>query len=486
MSALREIFARFGTSFETGPLVAGDNAVNGLIGRLQGLGQVVAGAALVQGIRSFATEFVHVADEIGDTSAMLGLSTTALQEWRHAARLSGVEAGQMDGAFIRLQDQMAAGNPVFRRLGVSVRDASGELRGASDVLMDLADPIAALPSDAARTGALMDLLGRSGARLGPLFSRGSAGIAEVRAELAALGGGVTTEAAEAAGEMDDAMIRLDAASLSLRSRLALFLLPALERLAEAAAAGEAALGRMSDRGRIAEVTLVAIGVAAAIAGARTAMAWVAAAAPFVALAIVVGLALLVFEDLWVGIEGGRSTIADLSLEMEEWGLSWSRDGSIMSGIILAWEYLKGLIASTVNTVSQMAGAVGLGPEAGILGDAGESVTREGAPESRVAGALVAQRRESAGLLGEFLMPDTFERFLAVRDARAMVEGGTVPADLAARAAAPAAVSTVTQTVAVSVDARGMTEAQATRAVESAVTRALATQADDTIDALGQE
>lgn len=485
-SALREIFARFGIEFDSGPLASGDEAVGGVTSRLQGLAQVLGSAAIVVGIRSFVNEMTQLGDELGDTSARLGISAQELQEWRHVAGLSGAEAGEFTASLERLSRQIgeaAGGNQtaggIFRRLGVDIRDANGELRNTSDVLTDLADPIAALPSQAERTQVLMDLLGRSGARLGPLFSRGSEGIRQARAELSALGGGASEEFVEAAGAMDDATRRLDVSWLSLRSRIAVFLIPAVERLAVGMTAMSAGLARASDRGRLLETTFVAIGVAAAVAGARTIAAWTAAAAPFAALAVVVAGAILVFEDLWVELEGGRGAIGDLGVSFEEFALSIGPDSPLMRGVVGVWQLLQGVIASIVQGIALVAGT-------DLLGDAAAQVGQEQRPEAALAQALVDEDRQRLGV-NEFFLPDTFERFRGLRNAREMIESGTVPERF--QGLVPGAVQAapqVSQTVRIDrIDASGMTEEQAARAVQRGIDAALAAQADDTLDTLAQ-
>lgn len=228
-----------------------------------------------------------------------------------------------------------------------------------------------------------------------------------------------------------------------------------------------------------ETVIAALGATAAVAGARTAASWAAAAAPFVGLAVVVGAAILVFEDLWVAVEGGESVIGDVAEAFEAWGLDNSTDGSVMGGVIRAWEYLKGVITSTVQLIGE---AVGLDP----LGDAAASVGQEGTPEAVLAQRLVTQRRAQLGA-AENLIPDTTERFLALADARRQLETGQVnPASLAPRLSRIEAQRQVLQEIRIGrIDTTGLTPDQAIRVVETAVQRAMAGQTDETLDALDQ-
>jgi len=488
VAALREIFARFGVDFDNGPLLAGDNAVTSTVENLQGLARVVAGGALVMGIRSFAAEMTHLGDELNDTSNMLGISSTELQEWQHVARLSGVEAGEFTMAMVRLQNRMAqggAGAQVFRHLGVDIRDANGDLRNASDVLTDLADPIAHLSTQSERTGVLMDLLGRSGARLGPLFQQGSEGIRQARAELAELGGGMSVEAVQAAGELQDANTRLDVSWLSIRSRLALFVLPAMERLVEVSTAGARALSFMSERGRILQATFVVVGAAAAAAGARSALAWAAAAVPFVGVGIAILGLILIVEDLMVAFDGGNSVFQGFADGIDEWAQQWSDPATgPISGVIQAFQFLLGIIASTYQQVAQLTGLL---PS---IGDDVENLAGEQGPEAALALQIAQERRaqwQASGSSTESFIPDTVEREDALRQAHAMISSGTVPDRFQAPGGGSGGAPTVTQTVRIDrIDATGLTEEAAGRMVESAISRALTAQADDTLDvAAGQ-
>src|SRR5690606_30933970 len=116
-----------------------------------------------------------------------------------------------------------------------VTDANGNLRDAGDVLQDMADPLRDLESDSERAAITTALLGRSSARMGILLSEGTDGIKALREEFHALGGGMSEESIKAAADYTDAIARMDLAMLGVKSRISLFLLPSLQRLAEGTA-----------------------------------------------------------------------------------------------------------------------------------------------------------------------------------------------------------------------------------------------------------
>ena len=156
--------------------------------------------------------------EIVDTSRNLGLSTNALQELRFAASQSGVEVGALDTALKFLNknaSEAASGNARaaegFRRLGVDIKDSSGQLRDVDELFTEVIQRIGELESPAERTAVSMQLLGRSGSELGKLATEGAEGIDNLRQQARDLGlviDGETLVAAEKAGDQFDALFSL--------------------------------------------------------------------------------------------------------------------------------------------------------------------------------------------------------------------------------------------------------------------------------------
>jgi len=332
--ALREVFARFTTRFDGSALRQGSAQVSGLTTSLRGaasgfmaLGAVVAAMAIVrvisgwvEAVRDFVNEMAGVGDELDKTSRTLGIGVGVLQEWRHAAGLSGVEAGALNSSLRRLAANMnlAAITPTsaaaieFDRLGISLTGADGQLRDMSDVLVDMADPISQMGSSTQRVATLTALLGRQGAALGPMFEGGRAGVMAMRAELERLGGGATAEMVQASADLVDAQARLDLAFLSIKSRIATSLLPIYQGLVDALTSVTAWLARHEQAAALLKIGLIGIAVVVGI----VALAIAAILGPVLLgllvimsplILVIVGL-ILVFQDLYVWVTGGNSVI----------------------------------------------------------------------------------------------------------------------------------------------------------------------------------
>lgn len=143
----------------------------------------IAGIAGLYGIGSIVTSSIAAASALGDLSTNLGVSTTFLQEMQFAANQSGVSTEQFNTSverFSRSVGEAASGNKTFadtfKKLGVDIKDANGEVRPTEDLFKNVAEQINNVGSNTEKTRILFDLFGRSGIKLASLFAGGSAAL----------------------------------------------------------------------------------------------------------------------------------------------------------------------------------------------------------------------------------------------------------------------------------------------------------------------
>lgn len=373
MSALTETFARFNVSFDTAALVRGiqeaqrataalenlDSTVKrvardedlfaaatrraviaqgqiakqaqaqaanrgggggGVALMLAGLGGAVTAARgalsaishVTAGVRHLINEQRILAESLDDTSQRLGINATDLQAWRLAANLAGISSEQLDAALLRLSGQIAnrgsSASKALRTLGVSTRGANGEIRDLGAILGDAAEPLSRL-SVADRNARLIQLLGRGGARLGPLFARGAAGIAEARRELQRLGGGVSPEARRNLAALGDQMDRLEVAETSVKAALAGALAPALGTLIDWFSRAAGIIANVTRNSHLLNRAIQILKYGLIAFAVATSFIW----GPIVigmGLALLAAIALyLVIDDIVTAFEGGRSVSA---------------------------------------------------------------------------------------------------------------------------------------------------------------------------------
>lgn len=215
--ALRELLAFFfvDTSQVTAGIDKAEKKVDGFEGVLKKAGAAIAGAFAVNSIVSFTAELIHTADATAKAADALGLGVLELQEWSHAADLSGVQAELLRASVSKLQLQLneaatkGAGPAAeaLRALGLEAKDSEGKLKTSGRIIEEVADAIQGMDI-AERNVQLVKLFGEQGIKLVPMLKGGSKAIREMRAEVEALGFAFDEDFARNAEKFDDNVDRL--------------------------------------------------------------------------------------------------------------------------------------------------------------------------------------------------------------------------------------------------------------------------------------
>jgi len=187
---------------------------------------VAAGSNLVGHLKVLAAAYVGVeaarkiweagmrAADLGEQAEQIGVAVDQLQAFRFAGAQAGIESEQMDTALTKLAKSMgsaADGSKEaierFQQLGVKLLDARGELRPVADVLPEVAKGILNIGSSSQRTAVLMDLFGRSGAKMTTVleeFAKGSDAVVESARGQGAI---LDKDVIDAWDRVSDAMVR---------------------------------------------------------------------------------------------------------------------------------------------------------------------------------------------------------------------------------------------------------------------------------------
>lgn len=201
---VRELFARLGLEIDPAGFAAADALFNRTKDGLAAIGTAVGAVAV--GIASAIGTAAARAGEISDLAERTGVATDALQALDYGAKLAGVEIGELAQSFgflSRTAAAAAAGSgeaqKAWAKAGVSIRDASGGMKSADTLLLELSDKFQGLPEGVEKTALAMQLLGRSGAGMLPFLNQGSAAILALQREARELGA-VMDEKTIAAGD----------------------------------------------------------------------------------------------------------------------------------------------------------------------------------------------------------------------------------------------------------------------------------------------
>lgn len=328
----------------------------------EAVGKIFTGAtmaaigAMALGTRAaiqFADAFAQQAEEIRDASREARVSTSQMQELRHAAVIGGVGVERMNSAVttfgqsLRKAERWGNGTTfMLRRLGIQARDSNGHIRPTGELMDELAVAFEHIESPARRARVATQLFGEAGRRMLDIMHTGPGGIRALREELAELGGGVTPEAVEASRRYTQATERMGRAQDSLRSTLAVALLPALSWLVERGAHVEGLFARLTHGTHVVQIAIAGLAAAAVAAAAPIVIAWAPVALPFVVLAAKAAIVVAVLDDLITFAEGGDSALGRLIDQI--WGVGASAE---------AVQVLRTEWAELVETVERAIAAV---------------------------------------------------------------------------------------------------------------------------------
>lgn len=344
---LRELFAKLGLDVDAQSFAKGQLAVEGIKFGLNKL--VEFGEQAIDKIFDLVKETV----ELGRSSQATGIATRALQELQGAAEASGVDMESLNTSVFRLSRSILAAKKgtgdqadAFKRLGVHLKGADGKLKSTDEIMMDLADGFSRMPDSIEKTGLAMEIFGRGGARMIPMLNQGSAGLAKLRGEAVVL----DEEAVKGGQRINKLLIVLHRMTKKFWDELLSKLLPAFEQILRWTIEFRIAMGGFVEflihNFAALGASLIGLGIyfdllsfAAIKAAVSTAAAWIAAAAPFVAIAAVIAAVLLIFDDLRVYAAGGDSLFGRFEKQLGEWMKPKAGDPWFVAAIQMFLDFL---------------------------------------------------------------------------------------------------------------------------------------------------
>jgi hypothetical protein len=218
-----------------------DKDLSGAGASFERLAQAAKGLAAAAVFQQLASSVRAAADKLGDladAANSIGLTTTALQELRYAAQLSGVQQDVLQQSLVvlskNLGDAAMGGSAAKKSLeGLNLSAAQLSAVPLEEALGMIADRIAAVENPMQRATLAADLFGKSGVKMINMLSQGSDGLARMREEAQAMGVVIDESVIKKA---EDAGDQLDAMSMVISSNLTVALITIAPLLISAAQA----------------------------------------------------------------------------------------------------------------------------------------------------------------------------------------------------------------------------------------------------------
>ena len=287
--------------------------VNRLRSGLGAMGIAIGGTIAIARMRAFVVETIAIGDNFDKIAQQVGLTTRELQAFSHAAELGGVDGAAFANGMGQLQRKaydastgLKEAEESFEALGINVLDSNGELKSGSQLLRDVAVGLSNTSNSSTRTALSMELMGRSGRRLLPMLTGGAEALDEMAGELGELGGGASTQMIRQSVELTDTLTRFKVQLLSVRSAIAVRVLPLISRAT--IFFGKLALKwkKVIEKGNLLKAAAIALGAVLVGVAAATIGVWGPIVGTILGVAAAFGLVALIVDDLLTWIDGGQS------------------------------------------------------------------------------------------------------------------------------------------------------------------------------------
>ena len=184
-------------------------------GKIEDVGRKLAGvsagaAAIGAGLLKLGYSAIQSADDLNTLSKQTGISTDELQKMQYASDLVDVSLEDITGALRKMKAKMDPANESFAALGVSVVNADGSLRSATDVFYDSVKALSGISNETERDQIAMALFGKSADQLAGIIDDGGAALRKYGEEAENLGLIMSGDTLDALNKTNDTIDQLKA------------------------------------------------------------------------------------------------------------------------------------------------------------------------------------------------------------------------------------------------------------------------------------
>lgn len=157
--------------------------------KTKGISTAAAGA--LAGLAGMAINAVKASDDLNTLAKQSGFSTEEIQKFQYAADLIEVPADTIIASMKKIRSNMASESAAtveaWNAIGVSVKDADGNLRNANDVFYEALAGLASIENETQRDVLAMQLFGKNAAELSGIVDDGGASLKALGEQASELG-----------------------------------------------------------------------------------------------------------------------------------------------------------------------------------------------------------------------------------------------------------------------------------------------------------
>jgi len=299
---------------------------------------------------------LDTADDLNALSKQTGLTTDELQRMQYASEMIDVDFESMTGAVSKLKKSMTGHDATWKKLGVSVKDADGNMRNARDVFYDTLKALSEVTNETERDQLAMDLFGKSADELAGIIDDGGAALEQYGDKAEELGLILSGDTLDSLGKtkdsFDEMKAQMQGAMTELGAKVAEVLAPAVEKIAAGVEKLTTWLGKLTPEQT--ELILKVTAVVAAIAplliiGGKliTGIGQILTYAPMIATAVsaISGPFLIVAGAI-------AAVIAIGVLLYKNWDKIKETAGIVADWVVDKWNLLKEKVIGVVDAIKE--------------------------------------------------------------------------------------------------------------------------------------
>lgn len=332
MAEVTELVTKFSFAGSISPLLNYNTTLGKSIIGLAAVGAALAASTIA--FQKWAGSTLKALDPLIQLSRNTNTAIDSIQELGFAASVSGSSMSAVESTIDSLSqkigDAAQKGSEDFSRLGISVRDSNGHVKGAVRIIEEVRAAFARMRLSRAEQASFASSLGIDPSLIQLLNKTGSE-MSALRAKAQSLGI-VTKEQADSAADYNDAITVMDFALGALGKQIAIAVAPQMQELSEGFVDLLQSNKEWIKEGISKTITIITelaksfiriLPVLGIIAAAFTALSIVTAGfgvvlgvvlSPVVLTTAAIVALWLVIDDLIVGASGGKSVIHDFFKE----------------------------------------------------------------------------------------------------------------------------------------------------------------------------
>ena len=199
-------------------------------GVASGMGVAFAAGKVADWAKQSMTAFEDVGKSSLGLQRMIGGSIEDASRLGHAFRMSGLDSDAAGKSIKILSTHLANNDKAAKSLGISFRDAAGNIKPMGELLPQIAEKFKTMPDGAEKTALAVQLFGKNGVAMLPFLNKGAAGIQELMKQSDALGTTMSGKDGQALKDYTKAHRQWDEAVKGVQISLGRALYPTLTKL----------------------------------------------------------------------------------------------------------------------------------------------------------------------------------------------------------------------------------------------------------------